>query len=161
MAYGNWAGLMVRDDDPLACLTWAGQSGLVIDLYKNYLLVSQSAYADYRPPSLVVNSCDLKLGDTQIIAERIEEKNAILFCAQEIEAEPDGTQRWHGERDDLVTHSVAGIGCYGYDGDEWVGIEDGDLRRLRAFVERHSNTSFFIGDGLLRRIDAYIAGGDT
>lgn len=128
MALGNWDSYAVTHDGRKVH-RWASPSGVEIEPYKSEVYIRTEING--RVGTIVVNSCKLRINGTSIYVRRgdPELSSSVLFVAEHL-AFPNAHHR------DFTPEisGVAGVGCYGYDGDRWVGVTEAHREDLRRFV---------------------------
>ena len=118
MALSNW--------DTFAASTEPGREGgvfplgrgLSAEVYKNWLYIRQ----DGREGVLgsVNEAGDMHLGDASLVVRRTDEDSTVLVVAR----------RGYGETE----AGFAAIGCYGFEGEDWIGVRPHQVEALTALV---------------------------
>lgn len=125
MALGNWADVAFDLEGKPRAGVFRAPTGLRIEIYKNWVYVKRGG-------SVIMEtaSCDLNVrmvdacSTTRLVASRT---NGVLFVAV-LHAD------YSAAGQPTAFSGMVGLGCYGYEGDEWVGVREQQLEGLTAFV---------------------------
>lgn len=128
MALSNWDTLAVNEEGKSITGTFISPSGVVVEIYKNYIAVRDpQAWKEgcgfSEPTIMVVNEGNFTYKDVQILATRGPKEGIYLAVTS-------------GHFSDKTLKCMLGIGCYGFDVDKWVGIEDREIDYLQSKLEK-------------------------
>lgn len=123
MALSNWDTLSFDDSGKPTDGELKNKDGGIVRIYKNWIYVSDPVMWDrtshfVEPTICQIQNGWLTLAGFEINSVRCNRQNSV-FCLV-------SWQEWKGKGDKIklvATHKMAGIGCYGYRGRDFVGVE--------------------------------------
>lgn len=133
MALGNWAYFSLNEKSEHTSGTLHSEFGVQVETYKNWLYVGDEKAWDEKsgsakPTVMEIHEGDLLYKDVQIVARR-GPKNGIYFVA----CSPCYCPK----------QIMVGIGVYGYNNSNWVGIEIADKQFLHDLFQNHFENEIF------------------
>lgn len=137
MAMSNWDTLAIDLDGKSndGCLN--APCGFGVEIYKNWLYLRHPqmwhAGCSFVAPTIIeMSHGEIKICNTTIIAKRGDTKQSVMVAAFHTAY----AEQVKGETYKPPTYTgMVGIGCYGYKGDEWVGVERAEVDELASWLE--------------------------
>lgn len=164
MALSNWETLAVNAKGEPINGVFVSKLGVSVEFYKNWLYVRDpKGWLEgghfIEPTVMKVESCELAYKDVRIIAKRGPQDGiyAVIY-SQRFERVPEGGCTACGKQDkvhkygthgelELPFHAsdcpvvfdcMVGIGCYGYEDREFVGVKAESVEFLKAWLNTSS-----------------------
>lgn len=139
MALSNWATAAVDEKGQPSNGLFTSVLGVTVEIYKNWLYVHDPAAwregGPYvHPVVMSINAGEVSYQDVRVLAVRGPKEGVYAIV-------------WSGYESDPDFRAMIGIGCYGYEGRVWRGIERSDIAHLETLF--HENGPFSSFDGSL------------
>lgn len=131
MALSNWATLALHSEDGLVNSEFEHEAGFTVQIYKSKIhIYDEKAFrggCGFRN-NLVMR---IESGDCRYFDMRMDvwkpETNEVYLAANK------------GHRHDDTYVGFAGCGVFGYDGEDWVGVREHQIERLRQHIQESSH----------------------
>lgn len=125
MALSNW-DTAAWDERGHPCNGFFTYKGVTLSIYKNWVRFGYEAKADGLkldvPVTGSINEGKMSINGIDVLVKRGEHQESV-FVAVRV---------WH---DVKHVNAMFGIGCYGYDDDEFVGVKGSTLREFRLWLK--------------------------
>lgn len=125
MALSNWDTFAVSTEPCREGGVFPLGRGLSAEVYKNWVYLRREGQEDVL--GSVNEAGNLHLGDASLVVRRADEGTTALIVAR----------RGYGEDE----AGFAAIGCYGFEGEDWVGVQPHQIQALTALI-RSAEVSF-------------------
>jgi hypothetical protein len=148
MALSNWDTLSVDHNSNPINGTIRSKMGVQVDIYKNWLYINdeiawrEGAYI--KPIVMEIQSGDLIYKDVTIYAERGPQNG--VYC---VVYTPSHLNEAKGEG----PNAMIGIGCYGYIGEDWIGVHSKSVDFLIDIVKSRINDLPWSYKGILDNLN--------
>ncbi len=124
MALSNWDTLALNKEGKPTNGVFKSTQGIMVSIYKNWLYVEdKDAWRDedafVEPIVMEIQEGRLTYKTIQILAKRGPQNG--IYCVVY-------TLPYRDEKEKF--NLMAGIGCYGFDGDKWVGVEPASVEYM-------------------------------
>lgn len=137
MALSNWDTLATDLTGSPMIGIFTSPGGFSVEIYKNWVYVSHPAFKSKEHPWSVVATIHegtLQLQDNmELRVHRGSTKGSVFVAVHHAEYQEQEQEQDQEYRPPIITGMV-GIGCYGYSGDQWVGVEPVEIDELRAWI---------------------------
>jgi hypothetical protein len=165
MALSNWDTLAVDENSKSTNGVFESALGVTVEIYKNWLYVRdpkawQEGGAFVEPTIMEVHDGSFRYKDVQIVAKRGPKTGvyAVVWTqtfpdvpsTAEKDCEDCGAKAGEAHNSSCKTYGepswkiMAGIGCYGYEGDEFVGVDVAEIEFLRAMIDESESETWDI-----------------
>jgi len=133
MALSNWATFAIDQNNKMFGGDFMA-NGVSVEIYKNWLYIRDPAgWTDHgafsKPVVMEVQSGDINYKGIEIYAERGPKEG--VYCVISTGYVHLNSFRF-----------IVGIGCYGYEGEDWVGVDVAEIAFLRAMLDRMDDHRF-------------------
>lgn len=131
MALSNWDTLAIdHNSDPMNGVI-RSELGVEVEIYKNWLYIRdkvawQEGGGYIEPTVMEIQSGNLIYKDVNVYAERGPQNGIYCIVC---------TPVWINEEKGKKPNAMIGIGCSGYDGDEWVGVRSESVDFLAGMIK--------------------------
>ncbi len=134
MALSNWDTLSIDHNSKPINGIIKSEMGVQVEIYKNWLYVRDSiAWQKGRyiePTVMEIHNGNLTYKDVAIYAERGPQNGVYcVVCAPS----------WINKNEDEKLNAMIGIGCYGYSGDNWVGVHSESVDFLIGMIKLNTD----------------------
>ena len=125
MALSNWDTLAVNQNGEPTNGVFTSPLGVGVTIYKNWLYISdekawEAGGAYIKPTVMEIMKGSIVYKDTHIFAKRGPQSG--IFCIVHVPT-------WSPGSNNIFT-AMVGAGVYGFDGEDWAGVNDDSMRFL-------------------------------
>jgi hypothetical protein len=146
MALSNWDTLAINRDGHATTGDLTTPKGVVVEIYKNWIHITdnKTKFPDGAPLSFSIDHGKITYRDLNVYAERGPQDGVFLIAWwSDWQEAPEPKIIWDG---------IVAVGCYGFSGDEWIGVEEESVKFLSEMIER-AHQEFVINDYMFASID--------
>jgi hypothetical protein len=139
MALSNWDTMAINKNGKPIAGRFTTPSGVTLEIYKNWAhILDTKAWTKedshfVEPVIMTIQNGYLTYKDLEIYAER-GPQNGIYVLAFWKDYVGDGPKGMDNIR--MIWGGMAAIGCYGFEGEDWVGVQKRSIDFLKLIIKK-------------------------